>query len=287
MDIIYRFDPYAPIEIKHPKTNREALKVLAAGNSRFAKMVEHIQKIGEGNTQHPPMVIPVNPVTLGVPIVSGLEPAHNPFALVLGCADARVPIEHVLDCSANNLFVVRVAGNVLGLECVGSVDYAATALRQGLQSVIVMGHTGCGAVTAAVDIYLSPTDFRSIAFTHPLRSMLDRLQVAVRGSAKALERICGTKVHKQKHYREWLITTSIYMNAAITALDLEREVDAVSKGLSVSYTVYDMAWTRIGALPFRNERDFESTPAFAPSAKDAEDFNTIAEGIIARLRPGT
>lgn len=151
-----------------------------------SQLVKHVQEIGEGKRDLPAKIIPINPIKLGVPIVSGLEPAHEPFALVLGCADARVPLEHILDCSANDLFVVRVAGNVLGLECLGSVDYAATALRKSLQSVIVMGHTGCGAVTAAVDIYLSPSDFANIAFSHAVRSLLDRVMLAVRGSARHL-----------------------------------------------------------------------------------------------------
>jgi carbonic anhydrase len=283
MDIVYRFDPNAPILANRPKSNRDALKFLANGNDRFCKVVEHLQAIGTGAENHPPMVIPVNPVSLGIPVVSGLEPAHAPFALVLGCSDARVPVEHILDCSANDLFIVRVAGNVLGLECLGSVDYAATALRAGLQSIIVMGHTGCGAVTAAVDMYLSPSDFTSIAFTHAVRSILDRVLLAVRGSARALERLHGAKIAKRKDYREWLINTSIYMNTAVTAFDLQREVESVAKGLKVSYTVYDMAWTRIGALPFRRSTDFGITPHFATSPAKQEDFATIADEVVARL----
>jgi carbonic anhydrase len=283
MDIIYRFDPHAPLESKGPKNNRESLKLLANGNERFAKLVEHVQDIGSGKRDLPPKIIPINPIKLGVPIVSGLEPAHEPFALVLGCADARVPLEHILDCSSNDLFVVRVAGNVLGLECLGSVDYAATALRKSLQSVIVMGHTGCGAVTAAVDIYLSPSDFANIAFSHAVRSLLDRVMLAVRGSARALETAFGSKVQKAKYYRDWLIETSIYMNSAVTAYDLQREVDAVTKGLHVSYSVYDMAWTRIGALPLRGADDFDSTPHLAPAPKTSQDFPVIAQQVIARL----
>jgi carbonic anhydrase len=283
MDIVYRYDPFASLESKRPKNNRESLRLLASGNDRFAKTVEHLQSISKGEAAHSPMIIPVNPVNLGIPFVSGLEPAHQPFALVLGCADARAPIEHILDCSANDLFVVRVAGNVLGLECLGSVDYAATALRKSLQSVIVLGHTSCGAVTAAVDIYLSPGDFGNIAFSHAVRSMLDRIMLSVRGSARALETAMGSKVHKNKNYREWLIKTSIYANAAVTAFDVQREVDAVASGLSVSYSVYDMAFTRIGALPFRHEEDFEDVQHFAPAPRKPEDFMVMAEKVIARV----
>jgi len=283
LDIVYRFDPNATIEWKQPKSNKEALKVLASGNDRFATTVAHLQAIGTGEQQHPPMIIPVNPVKLGVPIVSGLEPAHAPFAMVMGCSDARVPIEHILDCSANDLFVVRVAGNVLGIECLGSVDYAATHLRSTIQSVVVLGHTGCGAVTAAVDIYLSPSNFTEIASSHAVRSLVDRIMLSVRGAARALEQVHGTKIQKHKRYRDWLITTSIFLNAAVTAFDLQREVNSIAKGLSVSYTVYDMAWTRIGAYPIGSTEDANKVPRFLSAPKDADDFVNLAEKIIQHL----
>ncbi|MEQ1829586.1 MAG: carbonic anhydrase [Pirellula sp.] len=283
MDIIYRFDPFAPVGVDLPKTNREALRRLETGNERFAKTVAHLQAIGTGQHHNEPLIISVNPIQLGVPIVSGLEPAHSPFALVLGCSDARVPLEHILDCSANDLFVVRVAGNVLGLECLGSVDYAATQLRSTLQSGVVMGHTGCGAVTAAVDIYLSPANFADIAFSHAVRSLVDRLMLSVRGSERALERVRGSKVRKHKHYRDWLITTSIYLNAAITAFDMQREINAVAKSLLVSFSVYDVAMTRISALPITSTKDVDTVPRFLPAPKDAESFIDLADRIIANL----
>lgn len=284
MDIVYRFDPHAPMVLNEPKSNDEALEKLDRGNQRFVSIVERLQSIGKGSHHHEPMIIPVNPVTLGIPFESGLEPAHAPFALVLGCADARVPIEHILDCSANDLFVVRVAGNVLGLECLGSVDYAAYVLRKSIQSVIVLAHTSCGAVSAAVDVYLSPGDFGNIAFSHAVRSLIDRILLAVRGSASAIERVVGREAASHPNYRNWLITTSVYMNAVVTAWDLQREVDAVTAGhLPVSYTVYDMSLNRISALPLRSKADFESTPTFGTAPQETNDFASVATQVVSRL----
>jgi len=271
------------LKVDLPNSNREALKRLEAGNDRFAKTVAHLQAIGTGQNVQEPMVISVNPIQLGVPIMSGLEPAHAPFAMVLGCSDARVPIEHVLDCSANDLFVVRVAGNVLGLECLGSVDYAATQLRSTIQSGLVLGHTGCGAVTAAVGLYLSPASFTNIAFSHAVRSLLDRIMLSVRGAERALENVHGSKVRKNKRYQDSLITTSIYLNAAVTAFDLQREVNALTKGLIVSFTVYDVARTRISALPIRADDEVGSIPRFITAPKDAENFLKLADRIAAQL----
>ena len=91
----------------------------------------------------------------------GEMPKAAPFAVVVGCSDARVPTEMIFGQGFNDLFVIRVAGNVLGDECLGSVDYALNALSDSVKVLIVLGHSGCGAVTAAVDAYLKPLSFWS------------------------------------------------------------------------------------------------------------------------------
>lgn len=80
---------------------------------------------------------------------------QQPFATILGCSDSRVPIELVFDQGFGDLFVVRVAGNVIATDVVGSLAYAVAHLATPL--VVVMGHQGCGAVTAAVKALEEPT----------------------------------------------------------------------------------------------------------------------------------
>ena len=75
---------------------------------------------------------------------------------MLGCSDARVPIELIFNEGPNDLFVVRVAGNGLGGEVFGSLSYAVEHLGGSLKLVVVLGHSGCGAVSAAVDAVLNP-----------------------------------------------------------------------------------------------------------------------------------
>ena len=144
---------------------------------------------------------------------------------MLGCSDARAPIERIFDQSLNDLFVIRVAGNVLGVECLGSIDYAVNQLGASLKLLVVLGHSTCGAVSAAVNSYLAPKDYASIAFTHSLRSLVDRIQVAVRGAATALERVAGASAARHPSYRAALVEAAVYLNAAITAFDVRREVD--------------------------------------------------------------
>lgn len=77
---------------------------------------------------------------------------QNPFAVVVGCSDSRVPVEVIFDVGVGDLFVVRTAGNVIEDVCIASVEYAIAVLN--VKLVMVMGHKRCGAVAAAVDATL-------------------------------------------------------------------------------------------------------------------------------------
>jgi carbonic anhydrase len=81
------------------------------------------------------------------------EKGQNPFAIVLTCSDSRVPVESIFDRGPGDLFVIRVAGNVISPDVIASIEYGASVLGSPL--CLVMGHTGCGAVQAAVDYSIS------------------------------------------------------------------------------------------------------------------------------------
>jgi len=78
-----------------------------------------------------------------------LANVQEPFAVVLGCSDSRVPVETIFDQEPGNVFVVRLAGNVIDAYTLGSIEYAVAILKASL--LLVLGHSSCGAVTAAVD----------------------------------------------------------------------------------------------------------------------------------------
>ena len=81
---------------------------------------------------------------------------QKPFAIVLGCSDSRVPAELVFDQGLGDLFVIRVAGNIVAPSQVGSVEFAAE--RFGTRLVVVMGHTHCGAIDATLDVIEKPNE---------------------------------------------------------------------------------------------------------------------------------
>ena len=116
---------------------------------------------------------------------SALTTGQTPFAIILGCSDSRVPAELVFDQGLGDLFVIRVAGNIVAPSQVGSVEFAAEKL--GSRLVVVMGHTGCGAVAATLDAVMSG----NAADSRNIRSIIDRVRCSVeiaRESAPADDR---------------------------------------------------------------------------------------------------
>jgi carbonic anhydrase len=102
-----------------------------------------------------------------------LAAGQEPFAIVLGCSDSRVPAEIVFDQGLGDLFVIRVAGNIVAPSQIGSVEFAAE--RSGTRLVIVLGHSRCGAVLAT----LEQLGRRSEDQSRNLRSIVDRIRPAV------------------------------------------------------------------------------------------------------------
>lgn len=118
-----------------PRDAAEAFRRLQEGNARFvAGKTRHAHESANWRKQ----------------LVGG----QKPFATILGCSDSRVPVELVFDQGFGDLFVVRVAGNVIAPDIVGSLAYALIHLRTPL--VVVVGHEGCGAVTAALEALAGP-----------------------------------------------------------------------------------------------------------------------------------
>jgi carbonic anhydrase len=110
-------------------TAAEALARLRAGNERFVR----------GRARFP---------TVRKEILAELAKGQHPYATILGCSDSRVPPELLFDAGFGELFIVRVAGNVISPEVMGSLQYAGVHLRTPL--FVVLGHEGCGAVQAAL-----------------------------------------------------------------------------------------------------------------------------------------
>jgi carbonic anhydrase len=136
-------------------TATEALARLQEGNRRFTANLKTPE--GDITTVRRPALVQV----------------QEPIAIILGCSDARVPAEIIFDQGLGDLFVIRVAGNIIAPSLVGSVEFAAA--KFGTRLVVVLGHSECGAIAATVDELLHPGGSQS----HNLRAIVDRVRPSV------------------------------------------------------------------------------------------------------------
>jgi carbonic anhydrase len=266
-EIVYQFDPTGRHAPDMPLNHEAARRRLEEGNREFAVDLDP-------RSQAEPVrrVFRVDADNLGLPNADGSAPTQAPFAAILGCSDARVPTEMIFGRSCNELFVVRVAGNVLGDECLGSLDYALANLAASLKLVVVLGHSRCGAVTAAVDSFLNPSQYLAFAPSHPLRAIVDRLQIPVRGAHKAIEQTWGADAAEREGYRRALIETAVGLNAALTAATLRREFrDQLGPDREVVYGVYNLVTRRVG-LPVGIPGESDHTHGLVAPPTDLTGF---------------
>jgi carbonic anhydrase len=132
---------------------------------------EALTRLRDGNRRFVSGQTPAQTLSHNVRRILGNDQA--PFAIVLGCSDSRVPAELVFDQGFGDLFVIRVAGNIVAPSQVGSVEFAAS--RFGTKLVVVMGHSQCGAIEATLEELLDGATNQS----RGLRSIVDRVRPAV------------------------------------------------------------------------------------------------------------
>ena len=139
---------------------REALERLKTGNARFTASLSSSDEY-VSHTRRPQLTM-----------------VQEPFAIILGCSDARVPAELVFDQGVGDLFVIRVAGNIVAPSQVGSVEFAAERFHTRL--VVVLGHSQCGAIAATLEEMRRPTENQSIN----LHAIVERGQPSVEGCCR-------------------------------------------------------------------------------------------------------
>jgi carbonic anhydrase len=251
VDYIYRFDPKHEEDEPVPQTPAEARSKLNRGNALFTDWIESC-RTSRFSVGEPRYVINCNHLDEVMDWDSGAVPRHQPFAIALGCSDARVPVEMVFGQSLSELFVVRVAGNILDAVAQGSIDYALANLSKQMRAMVVLGHIGCGAVGAAVDAYLRPEMYWEDSTSHSIRSILRRLVLTVHESAEILAQTHGAAVKEAPGYRLALNLLSVCLNAAHGSYDLARAVERQPTPVEVYFGVYNLYSGRVG-LPLDYE----------------------------------
>ncbi|ONG41119.1 carbonic anhydrase [Enhydrobacter sp. H5] len=199
--------------LPRPETAEQALEMLKQGNARFVE-----------NVQNPQSTLLAS---------NALTHVHEPFAIILGCSDARVPAEIVFDQGLGDLFVIRVAGNVVAPSQIGSVEFAAE--KFGTKLVVVLGHSHCGAVTACVETLINPDQ----QFSPNLRSIVDRIRPSIY-NLHEIYTANGQDIDEQE-----LINRGIKANVRMSVTQLKHGSrileDAVNNGsLIIVGAVYDL-----------------------------------------------
>lgn len=202
---------------------QQALLLLREGNQRF--MADHERGARVGVTRR-----------------NELTERQEPFAIVLGCSDSRVPAEIVFDQGLGDLFVIRVAGNVVAPSQIGSVEFAAERFHTRL--VIVLGHSGCGAIVATLEQLTRPLEKQS----RNLRAIVDRVRPSV-------EPLLATQL---RHDPQALVRDAVRANVRASASQLRHGSEILEQlidrdGLLVVGAEYSL---ESGAVDF-----FDGVPA--------------------------
>ncbi len=148
------------IPIKRPANATEALKKLRDGNVRFTSGMKSVDSI------------------LGIHKLKELaENGQQPYCIVVCCSDSRGPVETIFDCGLGEIFVVRIAGNVISPGVIASLEFAAQSFSPHL--LVVMGHTRCGAITAAVEAETGKPEPTTPSLEHLLREIRPSVREAI------------------------------------------------------------------------------------------------------------
>lgn len=174
---------------------REALERLRKGNGRFVSDVSGREILATQSRRNE------------------LAAGQEPLAIILGCSDSRVPAEIVFDQGLGDLFVIRVAGNIVAPSQVGSVEFAAE--RFGTRLVVVLGHSRCGALLATLDELGHPTEAQS----RNLRSIVDRIRPSV-------EALLATEL---RHDADALMRQAVRANIRASANHLRHGSDVLEQ----------------------------------------------------------
>ena len=207
-------------------TAAEALQRLKDGNRRFVERVRNHE------------------ASLGASPRIQLTQEQKPLAIILGCSDSRVPAEIVFDQGLGELFVIRVAGNIVATSLIGSVEFAAEQF--GTRLVVVLGHSRCGAIQATLEQLRRPAENQS----PNIRSIVDRVRPSVEGLLKT----------ELRHDEEALVRQAVRANVGVSVSHLRYGSDVLERliqddGLVVVGAEYSL---ETGEVEFFDGADFSA-----------------------------
>ncbi len=294
IDFVYRYQPNRPKPFFAPRDWQEAVDYLRKGNQKIIHFYEACKQHGypSGLTSQ---VVDLSALEAeGNPKGEDGLPVQMPYAVIVGCADARVPTEILFGQEFNDLFNIRVAGNVLAKECVGSLLYALTNFvpesptrPRNLKLVVALGHRGCGAVRATIRAFERGA-LDSPWADDPIGSILHRIAIpSVFIGAEAFDEIHGAGAAVDPANLLPMVELVVYLNAAWVAHDLRAWVDRqgseIADNVGVVYGVFDPNDLRIRSKP-HDKSEETLLSQFGPPPSNLEELRALAIEIVAGLR---
>lgn len=294
IDFTYRYRPERPKPFFVPRDWREAELYLRVGNELIVRFHDACKHDGYAPGDWPSVVEISGPEAKAEPKGDDGLPKQMPFALMLGCSDARVPTELLFGQEFNDIFNIRVAGNVLAEEGVGSLLYALRSFapdREGpnqrsLRLAAVVGHRGCGAVRATVQAFLDPIK-DAAAFGEPIGAILRRItSPALVMAVEAINIVFGEGFSTDPALVNAVIEVTVYLNAAWGAHQVQEWVDRegpdTSSRVGVLYAVMDPNDWRVRSLP-----PVEGKPEpemFGRPPANQDELRSLAIAVAMRLK---
>lgn len=300
-----------------PTTAQQAIGELFSQNAAYARFMAacHVPPGESGSHCEDHVRIPLTPREVGLerdPVTQ--FPKQKPFAAVLGCVDARAPVEIAFSQGFDDLYTFRVAGNTLGPDCAASLHYALHKLAalkgtpesalqdRTLRLAVALGHADCGAVTAVVDTVLGHIDMSShtseFLVDDSVRGLLGRIHLpAVNLAARALPvGSFGHSAQDAELHRRALIELAVYVNAAWSGHDMQAIVNEYcfvpDKEVEVRYGVLDPRDCFVRSVEgYRfcqggTSLEAPRTPeeALSPPPRDLHELDTLTRRLAEELK---
>ncbi len=272
----YRYRPGDPKPLFAPKDWEEARVFLQAGNEAIGRFYDACRRGHFENGEAPPTIDLSELEALGKPKGADGLPLQYPFAVVFGCSDARVPTEILFGQELNDVFNIRVAGNVVTPGGEGSLVFALNSfvddggvLPRTLKIIVALGHRGCGAVKGAVRAYLESGDASGASLpTDPLGLLLRAIaNPPLALAAPAFDALHGPGASRDPANFARLTELTVHVNAAWVGMRLRGIVEAagedVANKVGVVFGVADPDDQRVRSHPcqdFAGNRHLLETP---------------------------
>ncbi len=271
MDIIYRYDPFQPVDFQQCDTADQAMQALRTGNRRHQEIVRRVQAEVMGEVTLEPVVIPSNPLSLGFSLVPGRLRSRTPSpsswaAPMPGRRSSGSSTTRSTSCSRSGSPGTSWGPSAWGASSTPFATSPTTSAWSSCWATPVAGRWRRRSTCTS-----SPESYIEVVKSHSLRTIVDRIMVVVRGADRSLTGRCGPDTSKQPGYRQALWEMSVYLNAALTAHDLIRELElAAADKIRVVFGVYDLAAHQVRGLP-------ESESAFELAPRTMEDFTLLSD----------